>query len=60
MSWPQIGEYSENGITVRVFKEAYADTPMQTWNFPINKTTYSIDPNKIYRHGETQKKLNFN
>lgn len=28
MSWPQIGEYTENGITIRRFRHAWAELPL--------------------------------
>lgn len=45
--WPQIGEYTENGVTVKVFKPAYADQRLSMEG--IVKISFA-DPSKEPAH----------
>jgi len=40
MSWPQIGGYTENGITVRVFQPGYARGDESIFACPVTKAKF--------------------
>jgi len=37
-NWPQISEYQENGITIRVFKSAFVETRESPYSAPVSPT----------------------
>jgi hypothetical protein len=50
MTWPQIGEYTENGITVRVMKaaSAFGGAKWATGIFPSGKREYVRNDNPTF------------